>query len=83
MPSRIPRNDFLSFGTDIFDHFRNKLWIGKPNFIRTNMKIRYIKSLANFIYQQFKNFHSFRALHIMTECTDKSLTMPRHIKFRN
>ena len=51
MPSGIPGDHLFPFGTNMRNHFRNKFRIGKLNFIGTNMKIRYIKSLTNFIYQ--------------------------------
>lgn len=83
LPSGIPGNHFLSFVTDISHHFRDKLWIGKLHLICTNMDIGNIKCFTDLIQQKLQYFHSFRALHIMTESTNKCRTMPGHINLRN
>ena len=83
VPTRIPWNYFLTFGTYIGHHFRHKTGIGKLHFIRTDMQIRHIKRFTDFIHQQFQNFHPFRTLHIMAESTYKCSAMSGHIYFGN
>ena len=84
VPTRIPRNNLLTFCTNVRYHFGYKCLVPKIHFICSNMEIRkFCKSFTNFIHQQLQNFHTLRTLHIVTERTHESSTMTWHINFRN
>ena len=46
------------------------------------MQIRRIECFADFFYEQFQYFHSFRTLHVVAEGPFESGTVPGHVEFR-